>query len=219
MWPSPWVVVGPAATWRMVQRTAQRTASVLAPASVATTRSPATNRARARSPPRSTRRLSLPSVGKPGARDPRSRQQRRGQARGERSRSLRRRCPHRPGGGSRPRKQHRLSARRRKSDRCSRPARAGLRRTSQSSWVAPRSLPRPSARHASKRHPTTAVDRVQRRRLTGDSRNKEAVTERAPVVERDARREGAGRKLRKATGSAAPVDPDDSWARARVDPL
>ena len=33
----------------------------------------------------------------------------------------------------------------------------------------------------------------------------------------DARREGARRKLRKATGSAAPVDPDDSRARARVE--
>src|SRR5262249_25110792 len=61
-WPSPCVAAGPSAPPRTEHRRAQRTATVLAPASVAATRSPGCNRA-----PSSTRTLSVPWVGDPGA--------------------------------------------------------------------------------------------------------------------------------------------------------
>ena len=67
MCPSAWATEGPSATRRIVHRRAQRTAIVFAPASVATTSSPARRLARDRLLPVRISTLSDPLVGEPGA--------------------------------------------------------------------------------------------------------------------------------------------------------
>src|SRR3989440_367031 len=67
MCPSAWVAAGPVATRRTVHVAPQRIATVLAPASVATRRSPGFAPAALRALPRTRRTLFVPCVGDPGA--------------------------------------------------------------------------------------------------------------------------------------------------------
>jgi hypothetical protein len=130
----------------MVQTRRQRTARIFAPASVATTNSPARKRARDSAAVVRTRRLSDPLVGEPGARDPQGMPCRGVRATVARSPQPPRRCLLQPEGPIRPRAAFARPARTRKGGHSPRPAQSARRRSDRTSAAQPRARPQPMGR-------------------------------------------------------------------------
>ena len=218
MCPSAWVTAGPSATRRTVHSRAQRTASVFAPASVATISSPGCRFARDSPVPARISRPSEPLVGEPGA-----------------PISARYAAPRRPSlGGTKP------------TDSApdvpaGRKARLGheAHATAGSKGVDPaRHLvgsdelaseaaegtgrhgdPALDVRSTGCNDPGTAaaIERVERRRARCERRDEDAIAEETDGVNRDPGREGPRGKIRKPAAPAAPIDADDPGSRVRIE--